>query len=72
MRITKGVNELAGLQPGDQILRYDGQRLFSMSDLTQQTMQGEAGVNVAVDIMRDGIPMQVVLPRGPVGISGRR
>ncbi len=62
----------AGLQPGDQILRYDGQRLFSMSDLTQQTMQGEAGVNVAVDIMRDGIPMQVVLPRGPVGISGGR
>ena len=62
----------AGLQPGDQIVRYGGQRVFSMSDLTQQTMQGEAGVAVAVDIMRDGIPMQVVMPRGPVGVSGGR
>jgi hypothetical protein len=36
-------------------------------------MQGDPGVSVAVDIMRDGVPMQVVLPRGPVGVSaGRR
>lgn len=63
----------AGLQPGDKIVRYDGARLFSMSDLSAQTMQGDAGVNVVVDIERDGIPMQVVLPRGPLGISaGRR
>jgi len=63
----------AGLRPGDQIVRYDGQRIFSMSDLSRQTMQGESGTSVAVDIVRDGIPMQVVLPRGPVGISaGRR
>ena len=62
----------AGLRSGDQIVRYDGQRMFSMSDLATQTMQGEAGVNVVVDIVRDGIPMQVVLPRGPVGISGGR
>lgn len=63
----------AGLQVGDQIVRYDGARVFSMSDLTNQTMQGDAGVNIVVGIVRDGIPMQVVVPRGPVGISaGRR
>lgn len=63
----------AGLQIGDQILRYDGLRIFSMSDLSRQTMAGEPGVNIVVDIVRDGTPMQVVLPRGPVGIStGRR
>ena len=63
----------AGLQTGDQIVRYDGARVFSMSDLNSMTMQGEPGVNITVDIVRDGIPMQVVLPRGPVGISaGRR
>ena len=63
----------AGLQVGDEIVRYDGYRVFSMSDLSSQTMQGDPGFNVAVDIMRDGVPMQVVLPRGPVGVSaGRR
>jgi hypothetical protein len=62
----------AGLLPGDEIVRYGGERVFSMTDLTQQSMQGMAGENVAVDIMRDGIQMQVVMPRGPFGITGGR
>jgi hypothetical protein len=62
----------AGLQSGDEILRYDGERVFSMTDLTQQTMNGDAGQNIVVDIMRGGTQMQVVMPRGPVGISGGR
>ena len=36
------------------------------------TMDGVAGQNVVVDIMRNGTPMQIVMPRGPVGISGGR
>ena len=62
----------AGLQPGDEIVRYDGERVFSMTDLTRQTMVGEPGETVVVDIMRNGNLMQVVLPRGPVGITGGR
>lgn len=62
----------AGLRAGDEIIRYGGARVFSMTDLTQQTMNGTAGENVAVDIVRDGIQMQVVMPRGPFGISGGR
>ncbi len=62
----------AGLQPGDEIVRYDGERVFNMTDLTRQTMDGTAGQNVIVDIMRNGNPMQIVMPRGPVGISGGR
>lgn len=61
-----------GLQPGDQILNYDGARVFDASDLNQQTMLGEPGESVVVDITRDGVPMQVVLPRGPIGVSTGR
>ncbi len=64
--------QTAGLRPGDQIIRYDGERVFSMTDLTRQTMVGEPGQTVVVDVMRDGNLMQVVMPRGPVGISGGR
>ncbi len=62
----------AGLQAGDEIVRYNGERVFSMSDLTREALEGTAGQNVVVDIMRDGTPMQVVLPRGPIGITGGR
>ncbi|MDH3748392.1 MAG: PDZ domain-containing protein [Gammaproteobacteria bacterium] len=62
----------AGLQSGDQITHYDGERVFSTFDLTRQTMDGNAGENVVVNIVRNGVPMQVVLPRGPLGINTLR
>ena len=62
----------AGLQPGDRITHYDGERVFSTFDLTQQSLQGEVGESVVVNIVRGGAPMQVVLPRGPLGISTNR
>ena len=65
--------QTAGLQPGDEITHYDGERVFNTFDLTRQTMEGDAGQNVVVNITREGIPMQVVIPRGPLGINtGRR
>ena len=63
----------AGLKPGDNIVAYGGERVFSTRDLNAQTIQGAPGESVLVDIERDGVPMQIVLPRGPIGItSGRR
>lgn len=62
----------AGLLPGDRITRYGGERIFGMTDLTRQTMEGAPGQQVVVDIVRGGQPMQVVIPRGPLGISGGR
>lgn len=62
--------QVAGLQPGDEIVRYDGERVFSMMDMAGRIMQGEKEGNVVVDIVRDGVPMQLVLPRGPLGVSG--
>jgi predicted metalloprotease with PDZ domain len=60
--------ERAGLQAGDEIVGYDGQRVFSTSELMQHTMAGGDG-NVVVDVMRDGTAMQIVLPRGPIGVE---
>ncbi len=60
----------AGLQPGDQIVRYDGERVFSMMDMAGHIMQNEAEGNVVVDIERDGMPMQLIIPRGPLGVMG--
>ena len=62
----------AGLMPGDEITSYDGKRIFSMSDLTRQTLEGQPGEQVVVDVRRDGVSMQVVVPRGPIGIAGGR
>jgi PDZ domain len=62
----------AGLVPGDEIVGYDGKRIFSMSDLTRQTLEGQPGEQVVVDVRRDGMSMQVVVPRGPIGIAGGR
>ncbi len=65
--------QAAGFLPGDEITHYDGERIFSTFDLTRQAMQGEEGQNVVVNITRNGIPMQLVIPRGPLGINaGRR
>ena len=64
--------QIAGLRMGDEILNYDGQRVFSMSDLSRETLRGEPGQNVVVDFVRDGVQMQAVIARGPFGIVGGR
>ena len=64
--------QTAGLQAGDEITRYDGERVFSMTDITNATMAGEPGQNVVIDVVREGINIQIVMPRGPLGITGGR
>ena len=60
---------VAGLQPGDQIVRYDGERVYSQRDLMVRTWGGDGTGSVVVEVLRDGVPMQVTLPRGPIGIE---
>lgn len=60
----------AGLQPGDQVISYNGERVFNIAGLRQQTMQGDPGGDVVIDIDRDGVRMQLTIPRGPIGITG--
>jgi len=61
--------EAAGLQPGDILLRYDGSRVYAVSDLRRGARQGRAGETVPVDVLRGGSRIQAYLPRGPLGIS---
>lgn len=60
----------AGLQPGDQIVSYGGERVFDVNELRELTLQGRAGEDVVIEIERDGVRMQLNVPRGPVGING--
>ena len=60
----------AGLQPGDQLINYNGERVFNVSELRNLTMQGNPGEDVVIEIERDGMRMQLTVPRGPIGITG--
>ena len=60
----------AGMQPGDQIMSYAGQRVFNMADLTDLTLQGTPGQSVTLEVQRNQQTVQLVIPRGPIGIGG--
>ena len=68
--LTNSPAQAAGIQPGDQIVAYDGQRVFDMNELTDLTYEGRPGETVAVDVIRDGQRMQLYVERGPIGVSG--
>lgn len=61
--------ETAGIRPGDIITGYAAERIFSMSNLREATLQGEAGETVLVDLIRDQQPISTNIMRGPMGIS---
>ena len=60
----------AGLKTGDRIVSYDGNRVYTMWELKNMAFDGNPGEDVILDIERDGQRMQLVVPRGPLGISG--
>jgi predicted metalloprotease with PDZ domain len=62
--------ERSGLEPGDEIVAYGGKRVFDMRELNALTLEGTPGESVVVDVRRDGQPVQLVMPRGPIGILG--
>jgi hypothetical protein len=62
--------ERSGLQPGDEIVAYAGKRVFDMRELNELTLEGTPGESVVVDVRRDGQNVQLVMPRGPIGIFG--
>lgn len=60
--------ERGGLRPGDRIVSYAGTRLLEISELNQLIAQGNPGETVIVEVLRDGQPIQLAMPRGPLGV----
>jgi hypothetical protein len=68
--LTNSPAQAAGLAPGDEIVAYDGKRVFDMNELTSLTYEGGPSSTVAIDVIRDGQPIQLYVERGPIGVSG--
>jgi S1-C subfamily serine protease len=67
--------ERVGLQAGDEIVSYDGRRVFDAQELNELTLgganaSGSTSASVVIDVRRNGQSMQIVVPRGPIGIWG--
>lgn len=60
----------AGINPGDEIVSYGGERVFTQDDLNAYILEGAPGESVVVEIDRNGQRLQVVVPRGPMGVTG--
>ena len=58
----------AGFEPGDQIIRYNGQRIYNWRDLREATTQGDVSETIPIEIERDGQRTQYYVQRGPLGI----
>lgn len=61
--------QAAGLLSGDEIISYNGERVFSNNDLTRLSSSADISGNVLVEVMRDGLPTSVSIPVGPIGIT---
>lgn len=60
--------DAAGLQPGDRVVRYADRAVFAPDELRTATLVGRRGEQVALEVMRNGEPLRVFVPRGPLGI----
>jgi C-terminal processing protease CtpA/Prc len=69
--LANGPAQRAGIQIGDSILSYGGERIFEANALVNATREGTAGMSTAVEIEREGDTQLVYVPRGPLGINLR-
>lgn len=58
-----------GIQAGDEILTYSGQRVFNMGELNAIARKdGAPGEKVVVEVRRQGQVLRLIVPRGHIGI----
>ena len=58
----------AGLEPGDVILSYDDNRIFTPHALKRETRGGYASETVSLETLRGDDRIRVWVPRGPLGV----
>lgn len=61
--------EAAGIKAGDVLTRYDGQRVYALTEVRGGSRSGTPGETVAVELLREGRRIQTFMPRGPLGVS---
>jgi C-terminal processing protease CtpA/Prc len=61
--------ERAGFRPGDVIVRYGGENIYSSEQLNELRSSGTYGQAVAVEVLRNGQSLQLTIPRGPMGVA---
>lgn len=59
----------AGIRANDTLFAYAGKRIFSWDELRAATTEGAIGEYVPVTVLRDGAPVEFLVPRGPLGIK---
>lgn len=59
--------EDSGIEVGDVVYRYAGERVFDPSTLYIQTTQGRLGESVEIEVLRDDEIIALTIPRGPLG-----
>lgn len=57
-----------GLQPGDEIVGYDGATVYSTAELQFRTASGSRGDVVSLDVVRAGRSLTLRAERGPLGV----
>jgi hypothetical protein len=67
--MTNSPASVAGLQTSDVIVRYGGSRIFAPDDLVAETQVGNQGESIRVQITRNGEPLELEVPRGPLGVQ---
>ena len=61
--------EVNGIQKDDVILYYDGKTILNTSDLRKVTLKGDIGNFTNIEILRDGMQMSLMVPRGTLGVQ---
>jgi len=60
-----------GLKSGDLIIHYGDRRIFKPRELQSQTIRGDRGDRVTIDVLRGGERIRLYGVRGPMGIKLR-
>ncbi len=67
--ISNSPAETSGFEAGDVILTYDNKKILAWPDIRAATIEGEIGSYTNVEILRDGEKLNLMVPRGTLGVQ---